>query len=340
MNCQTNLRLLKTSIRRTLSENGLEGRFSENLPNGEAYFEGISGIRLNIILRSALNADFIEKKKREMSDALSQGVHLLFVSPRISQQLIDSHDVKGIHFFSTEGFSRIRLPGFTYIVHSPASSNVGRKGSAGSAFVGRASSLPRLFFRNPERIWLQTELAEEAGLTKPYVSIIIRRMVEEGYVLQEGKGYRLQSPDQMLDDWSAVYRFDRYAWRQEFAMAFQQVRAGMDKLSNALTATSSEFAMMGQCGAYLRCPYMEPSKVTAYVSEPLTDTIPGLHPVERDGNVILYVPPNPGFFIGGNKVDGLPVVSDIQLYLDLKKMPGRSTDQADYLRENILNWSK
>ena len=340
MNWLTQQGLLNASLKRTLSENGLDGCFSGDRSDGEESFVGGAGVRLKIFFRSTLNADFIEKKEREMSDALSGGEHLLFVSPRISQRLIDSHDAKGIHFFSTEGFSRIRLPGFTYIVHSPSASKAGRGGSAGSAFVGKASSLPRLFFREPERIWLQTELAKEAGLTKPYVSIIIRRMVEAGYVLQDGRGFRLQSPDLMLDDWSAVYRFDRYSWRQEFAMAFQQVRNGMDKLSSALTEKAIKYALMGQCGAYLRCPYMEPAKVTAYVPELLSDPIPGLHPVERDGNVILYVPPNPGFFIGENKVDGLSIVSDIQLYLDLKKMPGRSADQANYLRENILNWSR
>ena len=83
---------------------------------------------------------------------------------------------------------------------------------------------------------------------------------------------------------------------------------------------------------------MEPSVVTAYVSEP-PKAVPGLHPVERGGNVVLYVPQNEGFFVGKNFIDNIPVVSDIQLYLDLKKMPGRSGDQADYLRENLLDWS-
>ena len=47
----------------------------------------------------------------------------------------------------------------------------------------------------------------------------------------------------------------------------------------------------------------------------------------------------PCFLYGGNEVDGLPVVSDVQLFLDLKRMPGRNQDQADYLRDTLLNWS-
>ena len=55
--------------------------------------------------------------------------------------------------------------------------------------------------------------------------------------------------------------------------------------------------------------------------------------------MILYIPKNAGFLYGGNEVDELPVVSDVQLYLDLKRMPGRNADQADYLRDYLLNWS-
>ncbi len=338
MNSQTQIEILENSLKQTFAENGLTGRFNRRARN-KGSFVSLSGILVSIFFRAVLNVEFVSNKMREMSDALSKGGQLLFVSPHISQQLIDSLDVDGVNFFSPEGYSRIRFPGFIYIVHAPTARTVERKGNAGSAFVGKASIIPRLFFKEPERIWQQVELASASGLTRAYVSIVVKRMLDAGYIRQQRKGYCLQAPDQMLDDWSAVYRFDRYIWKQEYAMAFRQVREGMDKLAHVLVGKTSEFAMTGPCGAYLRCPYMEPSVVKAYVSGPLKD-LPGLHPVERDGNVVLYVPPNPGVFVGKNNIDRFPVVSDIQLYLDLKKMPGRSGDQADYLRENLLKWSK
>jgi hypothetical protein len=36
-------------------------------------------------------------------------------------------------------------------------------------------------------------------------------------------------------------------------------------------------------------------------------------------------------------VNGLPVVSDVQLFLDLKRMPERNQNQADYLHDTLLN---
>lgn len=330
--------LLKSSLCQTLVENGLSAHHLQDIRNTEGFVR-LLGVPTSIIYRISLSYDFVLGKIREMSDALSAGAQLLFVSSRISQQLIDSQDIKGVHFYSPHGYSRIRFPGFTYIVHAPIANESSRHGNAGSAFVGKGAVIPRFFFMEPERIWQQSELSLATGLTRSYVSIIIKRMLNAGYILPEGRGYRLQAPEQMLEDWSSVYRFDRYVWKQEYALAFRKLREGMDKLASLLSGRTSQFAMQGPCGAYLRCPYMEPATVTAYVSEPLNG-ITGLHPVAKDGNVVLYVPPNPGYFAGKNHVEQLPVVSDIQLYLDLKKMPGRSGDQADYLRENLLNWSK
>ena len=75
-------------------------------------------------------------------------------------------------------------------------------------------------------------------------------------------------------------------------------------------------------------------------TERIPDDMPDMLPVENNGNVVLYIPQNAGFFYGGHDADGFPTVSDIQLYLDLKRMPGRNQDQADYLRDTLLNWSK
>ena len=54
------------------------------------------------------------------------------------------------------------------------------------------------------------------------------------------------------------------------------------------------------------------------------DDLSGLFPVENDGSMILFIPQNAGFLHGGNEADGLPVVSDVQLYHDLRQMPGRN----------------
>ena len=74
-------------------------------------------------------------------------------------------------------------------------------------------------------------------------------------------------------------------------------------------------------------------------SELTPDNLLTMFAFGNDGNVILYIPQNTGFLYGGNEVYGLPVVSDVQLYFDLKRMLGRNQGQADYRRDYLLNWS-
>ncbi len=109
-------------------------------------------------------------------------------------------------------------------------------------------------------------------------------------------------------------------------------------VAESLKGQNARFGFIGVSGAYLRASYMESSIIMAY-TEQIPDELPNLFPVVSDGNVILYIPQNAGFLYGGNEVDELPVVSDVQLYLDLKRMPRRNQDQADYLRDTLLNWS-
>ena len=299
-----------------------------------------SNKRLLIVCRSVISRPTVEKNRSLLAGKLKAGSDLLFAASAFTQSFLDSCTEKHIHFYSPNGACRISLPGvITYIVKIQTGNKNQSRNSGGSPFVGKGAMLPRLFFEQPLRIWTQGDLANAAGMTKAYASIILHRMMDNEYVRQEDNGYLLVKPEKMLDDWVAVYRFNRYVRRQMFAASFEMQRQGIDLVAKSLKGENVRFGFMGPSGAYLRAPYMESRTVMAY-AEQIPDELPGLFPVEKDGNVVLYIPQNAGFLYGGNDVDGLPVVSDVQLYLDLKRMPGRNQDQADYLRDTLLNWSK
>ena len=298
-----------------------------------------SGKRLLIVCRTVISRPTVEKYRSLFATEMKTGAELLFAATSFTQSFVDSYSETGIHFFSKDGACRITLPGIiTYIVKIQNKSQTESRNSGGSPFVGKGAMLPRIFFDQPRHVWTLSELASDAAITKAYASIILHRMLDNGYVRQEDNGYLLVSPEKMLDDWLVVYRFNRYVRRQMFAGSFDTLRKGLDMVAESLKCQNVRFSFMGASGAYLRAPYMESSIVMAY-TEQIPDELPNLFPVESDGNVILYIPQNAGFLFGGHEVDRLPVVSDVQLYLDLKRMPGRNTDQADYLRDTLLNWS-
>ena len=299
----------------------------------------ITGRRLLIVCHSVISRLTVEKYRFHIEGEQLAGSDMLFAATSFTQSFLDSIPERHIHFYSLNGACRISLPGvITYIVRIQNGRKDQSRNSGGSPFVGKGAMLPRLFFEQPHRVWRQGELAVAAGMTKAYASIILHRMMDNDYVRQEDNGYQLVMPEKMLDDWVAVYRFNRYVRRQMFAASFQTQHQGIALVAKSLKAENVRYGFMGPSGAYLRAPYLETRTVTAY-AERIPDELPGMFPVESDGNVILYIPQNAGFLYGGNKVDGLPVVSDVQLYLDLKRMPGRNQDQADYLRDTLLNWS-
>ena len=328
-------------VRKAFQFHGLPSapRQDKDLPSGCLALQLPSDRRLLVVCRVVISRPTVEKYRSLFAAEMKTGAELLFAASSFTQSFVDSYSEKGIHFFSKDGACRITLPGIiTYIVKIQNKSQTESRNNGGSPFVGKGAMLPRIFFDQPQHVWTLGELASNAAMTKAYASIILHRMLDNGYVRQENNGYQLVNPEKMLDDWLAVYRFSRYVRRQMFAASFDMLRKGLNIVAESLNGQNVRFGFMGSSGAYLRAPYMESNIVMAY-TEQIPDELPNLFPVESNGNVVFYIPQNAGFLFGGHEVDGLPVVSDVQLYLDLKRMPGRNEDQADYLRDTLLNWS-
>ena len=68
-----------------------------------------------------------------------------------------------------------------------------------------------------------------------------------------------------------------------------------------------------------------------------------LQPVESGPNVELFVPYDKGVFykqqaIPSSQHGDIPVVSNVQLYMDLFSNPARGEEQAQHLRERKLGY--
>jgi hypothetical protein len=68
----------------------------------------------------------------------------------------------------------------------------------------------------------------------------------------------------------------------------------------------------------------------------------GLKPVDSGPNVALLTPFDEGVLMDVREVDGLMVVSDIQLYLDLIGYEARGEEAAEFLLQEILEprWNR
>lgn len=86
----------------------------------------------------------------------------------------------------------------------------------------------------------------------------------------------------------------------------------------------------------MRKPYTEPVITSAYMERPpaaeLLEALE-LREVPDAGKIWLYVPKDQGVFLETREIQGLPLVTDSQIYTDLKNTGLRGPDQAAALRD-------
>jgi len=90
----------------------------------------------------------------------------------------------------------------------------------------------------------------------------------------------------------------------------------------------------------LVAPFVRHTDVHAYVSGDVERfaKVLDLRPVETGGSVHLLTPNDEGVFHGSQTIEGIPVVCNPQLYLDLVHYPARGREQAEELRRQKLGY--
>jgi hypothetical protein len=142
-------------------------------------------------------------------------------------------------------------------------------------------------------------------------------------------------PRRLLTVWAQAYK-DRYRWylRRSFKIpnpfgpGLKAVRQALDGLLKPQC-----FAFTGAAAASVTAPFVDVDPIDIYISdeagaENLRKSVSGTS-TGPDLRVIFAF--DPGVFLYSSLVEGIPIVSDIQAYLDLFARGGRDLKQADYL---------
>jgi len=145
----------------------------------------------------------------------------------------------------------------------------------------------------------------------------------------------LPEPRRLLTTWAQEYK-DRFRWylRRSFKVpnpfgpGLSAVREALDGLLKARC-----YAFTGAAATSLTAPFVDFDPIDLYISDDagaqsLRASISGTS-VGPDLRVIYAY--DAGVFLYSSVIEGIPVVSDIQAYLDLFARGGRDLKQADYL---------
>jgi hypothetical protein len=204
-------------------------------------------------------------------------------------------------------------------------------------FGDRASLVPRLLVAHPERRWNVRAIAAEVGISTMTASHVVRQLDEMGVldVRQRGRArdVRLRDVARLVEHWTV-----RYNWRRNGALTVQAPIGDPRRFLRRLSAVFGErrWALTLHAGASLIAPHASWDRVHVYVDvlddRALTVVAEEAGWTPGEGKVVLLRPLyDDSIWTETQLRERLPVVSTLQLVLDLWHYPVRGREQAEEL---------
>lgn len=205
-----------------------------------------------------------------------------------------------------------------------------------SVFAARASRVLRVLLEDPGRPCQVQRLAREARVSLGLAFKVKRRLLDLEYARETKEGIQLAKPEDLLRDWGTAglprtrRQLDCYAPGEPV-----DVEA---TLRESCRRQGVRFALTLFSGAARVAPFTRYTRSAGYVDGDLSATAEALgwKAVPTGANVTLLAPPDEGVWYGLRQVGDDPVVSDVQLYLDLVGSKGRGEEAATFILEQRL----
>lgn len=201
-----------------------------------------------------------------------------------------------------------------------------------SIFSPKSTRALRVLLRYPHQKWYVKELSNEAQLSLGQTSNIKKRLLEYDWIEETDEGkIRLINPAALLSNWSEHYDYKnntiRYFYTSDNVVNFEL------RLSEYLNKTKTEYAFTMTSGASRVAPFLRYNRVFCYIKNNIDEIIHHLNmkEVTSGANIIFMKPYDEGVFYNTQVIDNFIIVSDIQLYLDLKKFKERGEEAAEFI---------
>jgi hypothetical protein len=258
----------------------------------------------------------------------------LLIAPSISEVLVDHCRERGLSCVDLNGRQWIRAEG-VLVDRKPLERRYRPQLLPPDVFQPKSSRLVRALLSQPDRRWSQGELGERTGLSRGLVSRLVRHLVNEGFVAQDNRVFRVLRTDALLDAWAARDQWAKRTTVRQYSLLESDVETIARKLVK--TVPTDETVVFTQWfAANLRHPYTIPPLVSAYVARFPAEQIERelrARPVADGGTLWLVVPKDDGVFRETQRVGDFTLACDAQIYLDLLRAGLRGPEQAKALRE-------
>jgi len=209
-----------------------------------------------------------------------------------------------------------------------------------SLFAPKATRGLRVLLCNTKKEWGVEELAKESNISLGQASNLKRKLLDYEFIeevkTQKGIKFRLLNPESLLKKWAENYSYRKNRIKNYYS--FDEVKDIERKLVTYCETNKIRYAFTLTSGASFVAPSLRYKKVFAYIDGALDNVAQALgwKEVPSGQNISLLKPYDEGVFYRLQNINGAKVVSDIQLYLDLKSYRERGEEAAKFLLERRL----
>lgn len=335
-------RHLKSRLAQLVGQAALSWRLSDRAAGADFELRIGQNAFLGEVVLSRSSVHFNEKVQR--MKAMVRGKHLLplLAAPSLSPERQELLRHEEICFVDLAGNAWIKASGLLIDQRSREKKAYGFR-EVNSPFSDKSSLVLRIMMDDPERYWGNNEIAEKASVSPGWVSQISHRLEELRYVVRaESRKLKLFRPQDVLQDWVEFYR-QRKQEQYRFRCSADSVENVMKALKDSKVLAECKGLLSSQAGASLVAPHARFQEVHVYsngLPASITDWKQELRLEEAAASECNLVLVNPYYHVSGRygsqMAEGFPVVSDVQLYLDLRLYPLRGEEQARHLFEKRL----
>ncbi|MEJ2110058.1 MAG: hypothetical protein P8Z37_09125 [Acidobacteriota bacterium] len=268
---------------------------------------------------------------------LQENTYPVFAAPFISADSAEICQQVGAGHMDLAGNCRLAFNGI-YVERTGYPNRFVTKRSLRSLYRTRSSRILRALLFDPKLKWKLTELSKAAGVSIGQVFNVKKALIDREWAAFDKNGFYLIQPEKVLRDWGEQYVYDRNtAFHFRTSLPPSEIEI---KLEEYLSDKNTRHAFTSYSSYKRLVPGAETTHAAAYM-DANTDIAPRqvaerlrLEPAQTGSNVILLLPYDEGVYFGMREIEGIPVVSPIQTFLDLTGI-GNPDNEAENLMRHI-----
>jgi len=264
----------------------------------------------------------------------------LLIAPRLGAAARERLRAQGINHADFGGVVYLRLPGIRVDRERsdrPRPRNWSPDEREINPFSKKASRILRTLLESPHVPVRVSELAKNNEVAVGWASGVADALVKRGYATHGSLGVQLHDHIAALADWTKAY-----SWRRNAVYTYVvplDRESMLERMRSLCQVHSVPWALTLLAGAERRVGYVRHAGPTYFYFNPSSEQERAVileqlyaEPSPREGNLALLEPYHgPGAYSNAHEVNGVPVVSDLQLFLDLVHFPLRGIEAAEML---------